>query len=291
MRLLSMNATDQLCVITDEISQDFEHALKIASEFKIKAVDLRTIWNKNIALFIDEDLERLEEILKKYDMKVAVITGPFAKCVLPDSRLATNKKKNLARNPQYNMSLFERIAEISDYFKTPYVRIFSFLRGGGEIKEKNWKKMMELLRPYIEKAEKLGKILLVENDYGYHAGKLKDTRRFFEEINSDHVKMVLDPGNFYVEKERITPEAFEYFYDRDLVVHMHVKDPKRTLFSYLGFFTVVGEGKINYKPLFKQALEHGYKGYFSLETHSLRSKEKVSRKSLENMSKMLKELS
>ena len=282
---------EKLCVITDEISQDFEHAIKIASEYEVKAVDLRKIWNKNIALFNDNDLDRLDAILKKYKTKVAVITGPFAKCLLPDSRLATTQKKDLSRNPQYNLSLFDRLVEISDYFETPYIRIFSFSRGGRIIKEENWKKMMALLRPYIEKAERLGKILLVENDYGYHVGKLKDTRRFFEEINSDYVKLVLDPGNFYVEKEKISPEAFEYFYDRDLVAHMHVKDPKRTLFSFLGFFTVVGEGKIDYKPLFKQAIERGYKGYFSLETHSLRNKEQVSRKSLENMSKMLKELS
>ena len=52
----------------------------------------------------------------------------------------------------------------------------------------------------------------------------------------------------------------------------------------------IAEGKIDYPPLFKQAIEKGYEGYFSLETHSLRNKEENSRKSLKNMANWLKAL-
>ena len=75
-----MSKIEQLCVITDEISQDFDHALDVAGEYGVKSVDLRKIWDKNIALFTDDELKKLKEALDKRNMKVAVVTGPFGKC-------------------------------------------------------------------------------------------------------------------------------------------------------------------------------------------------------------------
>ncbi len=124
-----------------------------------------------------------------------------------------------------------------------------------------------------------------------NVGTIEQTKRFFDEIKSNSVKLVLDPGNYFMEREPTTPDAYEYFYENNLVGHVHVKDPKRRISKLGATFTIVGEGKIDYKPLFKQAIDHGYEGYFSLETHALRNKEYISRKSLENMCAWLKELS
>jgi len=284
-----LNNIERLCVITDEISQDFEHALDVITEYGIKSVDLRKIWKKNIALFTDAELEQLKEALNKRNMKVIVITGPTGKCLLPDAKFTT-KKKSLMRNPEYNLSLFDRIIEISDFFNTPYIRIFSFLRIGYKSSEKRWEKMMGIIRTLVNKAEEFNKVLLLENDLGMNIATIDQTKRFFEEINSDAIKLVLDPGNYFMERDRTDPEAYEYFYRENLVGHIHVKDPKRKLPLLGALFGVVGEGKIDYRALFKQALDYEYSGYFSLETHSLRNKEKVSRASLKNLVNWLKEL-
>lgn len=285
-----MSKIDQLCVITDEIGQDFEPVLDIALNYGVKTVDLRKVWGKNIARSSDKDLEDMKAALEKRKMKVAVITGPLCKCVFPNSRFASEKKDSFMRNPTYNLSLLDRIFEISDLFNTPYIRIFSFLTLGVKYKEKAWKDMIELLNPYIQEAEKRKKVLLVENDLGMMVGKIEHAKRFFNEIKSKNIKLLLDPGNFFMERDPTTPEAYEYFYENDLVGHIHVKDPIRKLPKLGALFTAVGEGKIDYPPLFKQAIDHGYKGYFSLETHSLRNKEENSKKSLQNMANWLKEL-
>jgi len=285
-----MSGLDQLAVITDEISQDFEHALDVAAEYGVKTIDLRKIWNKNIALFTDGELNRLKEALDKRDMKVAVVTGPIGKCLLPSAKFVKEKKKSVMRNPDYNVSLFDRIVEISDFFNTPYIRIFSFFRFGAKDKKKAWREMIDLLYPLAKKAEKKGKILLMENDFGMQVYSLNNTKQFFVDINSEAFKLVLDPGNFYVEGEPTTPEAYDFLYNQNLVGHMHVKDPQKKRPIIGAKYGVVGEGKIDYRLLFKQAIENGFKGYFSLETHALRNKEIISRKSLENMAKWLKEL-
>jgi sugar phosphate isomerase/epimerase len=270
-----MSRLDQLCVITDEISQDFEHALDVALEYGVKNIDLRKIWNKNIVNFTDDELNRLKDAVNKRNMKVCVITGPIGKCSL--------------KKASENLSNFNRIIEISDFFNTPFIRIFT-IKFGLKSNITKWNEMKNLLKPIITKAEELNKILLLENDIGMNVATIEQCKRFFDEMNSQNVKLLLDPGNFFMVREPTTPDAYEYFYENNLVGHIHIKDPSRKLPKLGALFGVVGEGKIDYIPLFKQAIDHGYKGFFSLETHSLSGKEKASRKSLEYMAKWLEEL-
>ena len=285
-----MSRLDQLCVLTDEISQDFKHALDVIADYGVKSVDLRKIWNKNIALFTNDELEELKSNLQERNLKVAVITGPIGKCLMPGARFATSKKKSLMRNPEYNLSLFDRLIEIADFFDTPYIRIFSFITMFFKPKKARWQKMKDLLSPIIEKAEQLNKVLLLENDLGMNVATIEETKRFFKEFSSDSVKLILDPGNYYMEREPTTPEAYEYFYDHNLVGHFHIKDPKHKIPFMGATFGVVGEGKIDYETLLSQAIDKGYKGLFSLETHALRKKEHVSKKSLENLAQWLEHL-
>lgn len=283
-----MSKLDQLCVITDEISQDFEHALDVAKSHGCNSVDLRNAWNKNIVLLTDDELHKIKDALEKRHMNVAVISGPFGKCLLPDAAGQT-KSEDFMKNPGYNLGFFNRIIEISDVLNTDLIRIFAFAEYGMEDAEKRWQAMKDYLMPYIEKAESKNKILLVENEKGMNVATIAQAKRFFEEIKSPNVKLVLDPGNFFAVGEETTTEAYEHFYENDLVGHIHVKDPKRK--TTLGTtFGVVGEGKINYDSLFTQAIKTGYTGFFSLETHTKRKLEEISIKSLENMSKWLEKL-
>jgi sugar phosphate isomerase/epimerase len=285
-----MNIASHLSVITDEISQDLAYALDVAQQFGINVVELRSIQHKNIALFTDDELQALKDVLGKRGMKVNVVSGPFAKCVLPDSRWAKKSGTSFSRNPTYNLGFFDRLAEIATFFGTPFIRVFNFLRFGVGSLETGWVKMKETLCPYIQKAEQLGKILVLENDTGFFADTVARTRRFFEEVRSPALKLNLDPGNFFSVKSPTTPDAYQWFYDQGLVAHMHVKDARRRFPLIGGSWGVVGEGSINYKALFKQAMDSGFKGFFSLETHVLKNKEEKSVKSLHHLTRMLQEL-
>jgi len=285
-----MNHSKQISVVTDEISQDFEHALDVAQEYGISTVDVRTLWKKNIALLSNEELKRMQDALNQRNMHLNVITSPFGKCVLPSSRFSTNKKESLWRNPEFNLELFDRIVEISDFFNTPNIRIFSFLEKRKSKVDSKWEEMVNLIKPYAKKAEDRNKSLLLENDYMLMVADIEHTKRFFEDLNSKALKLILDPGNYYMEGDSTTADRYTYFYEKNLVKHIHVKDPKYMIPGITGIFTVVGEGKIDYKSLFKQAIDYGYEGYFCLETHALSKKEEVSRKSLQNMQKILKEI-
>ena len=88
-----MSLLDQFTVITDEISQDFEEALQVAQKYGIKDVEIRKVWDTNISMFSDEQLEEMKKLLDTNKMGVSMISGPFAKCLLPGSRFDRFKKK------------------------------------------------------------------------------------------------------------------------------------------------------------------------------------------------------
>ena len=134
--------------------------------------------------------------------------------------------------------------------------------------EEKWREMVNLLKPYAEKAEKKKKILLLENESVAFADTIANTIRFLDEIDSPAVKLNLDPGNFFSVKQPTTPDAYEVFYKRGWVQHMHIKDARTRILKLHSLFDVVGTGKINYKNIIKQAIDHNYTGYFSLETHA-----------------------
>jgi sugar phosphate isomerase/epimerase len=285
-----MGLLNQFTIISDEISQDLEHVLKIITEYRINTVELRSIWGKNIIQLTDEDLGHLKDTLKKYNVTTSVISGPFGKCPLPNSKFAKTEGSSFSRNPQHNLSLFDRLIEISDALNTPYIRIFAFFKFGVKSTESTFKEIKEILQPYVKKAEQHNKILVLENEHVCLNDTIKHSIQILEDLNSPALKLNLDPGNFYSAREPTTPEAYQYFYDHNLMGHMHVKDPKRKI-PFLGAtFSVVGEGKIDYKAIFKQASESGYKGYISLETHSHKNKEVVSIQSIKNIIAMLKDL-
>ena len=74
----------QLSVITDEISQDFAHAVEVAAkEFAVGFVELRGIWNKNIVNLDAKEVAEVQSLLKKHDLKVTDIASPLFKVDWP----------------------------------------------------------------------------------------------------------------------------------------------------------------------------------------------------------------
>lgn len=272
------------------MSQDVIQVIDAINEFGIKDIELRKVWGKNIALFTNEELNKLKKVVNDKGMGFSMISGPFAKCVLPNSKAATSKSNNFNRNVTYNLGFFDRLVEISNILETPNIRIFNFFKAGSKMNQEDWNLMINTLRPYVEQAEKLGKVLMLENEHVCFADTIERTARFFKEMDNKAMKLNLDPGNFYSAGEPVNPESYEIFYEKNWVGHMHIKDSKFRLPLVGSKFGVVGEGRIDYKKLIKQAIEHGFKGYFSLETHVLKNKWQTSLKSLNYLSSILKNL-
>src|ERR1700757_2438109 len=66
----------KVAVISDEISQDFDHACSVISkEFELQWVELRGMWGKNLQALSDTELSQAEAILAKYNLQVTDIAS------------------------------------------------------------------------------------------------------------------------------------------------------------------------------------------------------------------------
>ena len=71
-------------VISDEISQDFDHACHVISkDFGLHWVELREIWGKNLQVISDAQIAEAQKILAKYGLQVTDIASPLFKVNWP----------------------------------------------------------------------------------------------------------------------------------------------------------------------------------------------------------------
>lgn len=73
-----------LSILTDEISQDLGHALEvIAGRFGLGWVELRAMWNKNIARLDAAEIAEPRRLLEKHRLRVTDIASPLFKVDWP----------------------------------------------------------------------------------------------------------------------------------------------------------------------------------------------------------------
>ena len=58
----------KLGVITDGISTDFEHALKVMSDNGLDQAELQYLWDKEVGDMSKSEIDKAEELLKKYNI-------------------------------------------------------------------------------------------------------------------------------------------------------------------------------------------------------------------------------
>lgn len=286
-----------LSVITDEISQDLEEVIRLIEPYHLTHIELRKVWQQNIALFSDENLDRLKRLLDENRLKVSVISGPVLKCVLPTSWLNRDRKKHAKNkksftfNVDWNISLMDRVIEIAEFLDVPYVRAFSFFKGPKPPKlEKAWPIVVKHIQDYVDKAKVKGKTVVVENEGPCFVDTIPRCLQLLEDVDDSHLKLICDPGNFFTTqpKDIYAPRDYEPIIPH--TAHMHVKDPLRKI-PFFALFGVVGEGNLDYPGIFQKYLENGYRGFFSLETHAARHRLEISLQSLQSMQDMLQKIS
>src|SRR5579864_49824 len=64
----------RVSVITDEISDDFDHACSVAAnDFGLGWVEIRSLWHKTIHELDSDEVTRAQAILAKYSLRVTEI--------------------------------------------------------------------------------------------------------------------------------------------------------------------------------------------------------------------------
>ncbi len=260
----------KLSVITDEISQDFDHSLDVMQEYGVRGAELRGLWNTNIADLTDEQAERAKAALHSHGMEVVALSTPFYKCDLYGAQdTGGSGPLHLATPRPLNdqLKVLERCIELARFFGTTNIRVFSFWRKM-PITDEIYTTLQETFLQPVKLATETGMTLLLENEHACLMGSGAEAARLAALIDSPSFRICWDPGNAFALGETAFPDGYEAV--KPWFSHVHVKDAVRVTTPQRGehaVFCEMGTGQIGYSAQFAALKRDNYKGWISLETH------------------------
>jgi len=287
----------KLAVFTDEVSQDLQRVIEIAREFELKGLEIRSLWNKKGPQDLTSgDIKRIKEIVKGSGLTICSIASPFFKCNI-----------NSEEEYKVHLKILRDCISLAQQLDCPLIRGFAFWRKGNF--EENLEKIISKFEEPIKILEKEGITLGIENEAATFIGNGKNLSRFLSKIDSPYIKAVWDPANSIFDPEGEVPYPDGYEAIKRWMVHMHLKDARRDSTTGEPKCVPVGKGAIDFRGQLKALKNDNYEGYVSLETHwrpeeelseeeinlpggekFSRLAEKASRICLENLQKLMREI-
>ena len=256
----------KIAVITDEISQDFDHACQVASQqFGMSWVEIRALWKKNIINLDANEIMEALRILKKDNLQVTDIASPLFKTDWPGA-----PKSKLSERDQFNAnftyaeqdSVLDRSIELAKKFSTHRIRCFDFWR---LVDQGPYRKTInEVLSNAAEKVGKAGLVLLLENEYACNTATGAEAAKTLAAVPSPHFMLNWDPGNAAKRGEIPYPGPYNNL-PKNRIGHCHVKDVARVGNDYE--WADMGKGIVDWSGQFATLKRDGYRHAVSLETH------------------------
>lgn len=256
----------RISVITDEISQDFGHACEVAAQqFGMGWVEIRGLWNKNIANLDAKEIDEAIATLKKYDLRVTDIASPLFKTDwpgAPKSKVAEHDNFNANFTFDQQGEVLEHCMETAKKFGTDRIRCFDFWRL--EDQKPHRAAMNEELQKAAEKAGKAGLILILENEFACNTATGAEAAKTLAGVPSKHFMLNWDPGNAARLGEVPFPDGYKGL-PKARIGHCHVKDVAKTEKGLE--WAAMGKGIIDWPGQFAALKRDGFHYAVSLETH------------------------
>lgn len=270
LRLLAAGFGFKVGVISDEISQDFDHACYvIAKNFGLKHVELREIWGKNLQVVTDEQIAEAQKILSKYDLHVTDIGSPLYKVDFPGAPHSQYGSKADLHGAdevtfQKQNEILERSLWLAKQFKTNKVRCFDFWRIDDVTPYRA--AINDVLQTAAEKSAKENVLLVLENEFACNTATGREAAMTLGGVKSRNLALNWDPGNAVMRGEM---DAFPGGWDslpKDRIHHCHVKNAVKDA-NGKTVWSPVDIGFIDWTAQFRALAKVGYSDAVNLETH------------------------
>ena len=260
----------KLGVITDGISRDFEHALNVMAEYKLRYPELQFVWDREVGDHDAGQVARIKALLDQHDMEVSCISRhnfgglPVLQTEIGDTTF------------EDHVSGLRRCIALAKTLGTNIVRIMSckkemilFGYNGAEdwiVTAGAWDKLVKLMTVPVQIAEEEGVTLVVEtgNNAMITSGFL--ARKLIGELGSSHLKLLWDIPNTMYCTDIPFPDAYNEI--RDYIGHIHIKDAKADIARATVGFYPLGEGDVApyLEPIANALKRDGYAGAISYES-------------------------
>jgi sugar phosphate isomerase/epimerase len=248
-------------VFTDEISPDFEEAVRTAAAAGVRYVDIRNTWGRSCAELNRDDWRKMADIMKRHDVRLGAVQSPFGKCEIAEEEY------------QRHLAFLPNLIEQAHFFGTDVIRIFPFWqpdRSSTAMRPNLAPMLPEIatkLRRATRLAEQEGVYLALEPEHSTYSGSLSEIRAIIDAVGSPALRVAWDASNGWFPDEPIVPDGYEQV--RGLVVNVHVKDrafpPDQERERRLP--TLLGTGLVPWPEIIGRLKTDGYTGVYSIETH------------------------
>jgi L-ribulose-5-phosphate 3-epimerase len=267
--VLRLKSPFRVAVITDEISQDFDHACFVAArEFGMEWVELRGMWNKNLMNLTSTEIAEAKRILKQYQLRVTDIGSPLFKVDWPGAPTSKYSPKHDQFNADFTYDqqpeVLEKCIEMAKAFQTDRVRGFDFWRLEDQAPYRS--AINAKLQEATKQLGKQGIIFLLENEFACNTATGAEAAKTLAAVPSPSFMLNWDPGNAAARGETPYPNGWELL-PKKRIGHCHCKDiilkPGGEGFEW----APVGKGSIDWAGQFRALRQAGYDHGVSLETH------------------------
>ena len=261
----------ELGLITDGISTDFEHALKVMSENGLNQAELQYIWDKEVGDFDKNEIDKIEELLKRYKMEVSCISRHnFAGIGVHEVNIGDSTYN-------HHMEKLKECINMAQKLGSPLVRIMSFRKEmvlfgehGAEkwnVSDGAWSKLVELLSPVVQLAKEEGIILVVETGNNAMITSCFLGKKLIDDLETTHLKVLWDPANALYCGENPSKNALDSMVGGYLG-HVHMKDVEVSIHQATIKCVALGEGQMapHLSTIAERLNDIDYKGSMSLES-------------------------
>jgi sugar phosphate isomerase/epimerase len=265
------NSPFKVAVITDEISNDFDHACSVAAnDFGMGWVELRNLWGKVVIDLNSEEVARAQAILTKYNLRVTDIGSPLFKVDWPEAPLSKERSRNgrildpVKATADYKKQddVLAASIEMAKQFKTDKLRCFDFWKLDDQ---KPYRAAIDQkLQSAAETAKKQGIALVLENEPACNTATGPDAARLLGAVPG--IFLNWDPGNAALVGETDVYPAGWDLLPKSRILHCHCKNVATDAQGKRGW-SPVDVGYVDWTAQFRALKAAGYRNAVSLETH------------------------
>jgi sugar phosphate isomerase/epimerase len=262
-----------LGIVSDEVTPDFEEAVRHALPWGISIFELRVLKSGRIPAVEPMELRSIQTLVKNNGISISALSPGIFKSPLSET----------AKLEDELTSVLPRTLEMAQEFEASIVIVFGFQRSQAE-SASNFGRAAELMRRAAEKAQKLGVTLAIENEPGFWCDSGSNTAKLISAVDSPSLRANWDPCNGYGTAEVPYPDGYEAV--KQYIANVHVKDTKE---GSLIRCVAVGEGAIDWKGQIKAIVRERLVKHITIETHCLPLIEK-SKQNVDTLNRYLTEL-
>lgn len=259
----------RLSVMTDEVGRDLADAIAFARKYKLSSVELRG--EPGAGYYDAMPAAKLKEVSKQLadnGLRCSFLNSGLLKFTLPGTKAVKSEAfyedmwKSKGWTPESmwadRLTMLERALDAAELLGVKQLRSFTFWRVADP--RSVFSQLKEALHGMGEAAAKRGCRVLVENEFACNMASSAETAALLRAVKHPGIALNWDPQNSWqYDKAGVYPAG------------MQLLPKKRIANVQMKAEGLIGPGnKLDWAGIVRDLEKGGYRGFYGLETHTLK---------------------